>query len=456
MKITADSMHRLVKLAMDTGEAAGPEEAKDIFSRYRLRIHLGVGWADKLAGQSAFLTALNTAARAFLGGVVVSGDVSQTLRVPLFSGKTAADVVPLLGGQVVLSEHGDIPTVVIGHWGEQQMSPFCIRLAFDGWQAGCMPVQAQVMLSCEMDNPLAGVAAAALGVNEAFLHVRGDLFAAGDREVGISLWGPAAIGDWASRENRGPGLEYLPAALWLIGLGHLGQAYVWTLGMLPYARDRRPHLVLQDIDTLAESNLSTCMLVSPKQVGRHKTRVVAEVIEDVGFSTDIVERRFTELQRVAPGDPTTALVGVDNVIARRSIDSAGFGLVLEAGLGSGYRDFRNIRTHLFPGPRRATDIWTVSDAVQRAIDLSPVYERMAAESQDRCGVMQLAARSVATPFVGAMAAALVIGEVVRLLHGGPTYSTMDLQLKDMRHRTAAEAQLANYVMPAFVRAAVLC
>lgn len=453
MNMTADSMHRLVKLALDSGEAANPEEAKNIFSRYRLRIHLGEGWAGTLAGQAAFLTAINTAARAFLGGVIVTGDADQIIRVPLFEGKDATEVIVLLGGQYMATTQENIPTIVIGLCGDFSAPPFCIRLIFDGWLAGCAPVNSTRILSGEMDNPISGVAAAALGVNEAFLYIRGDLLEAGDREVGISLWEPTTVGCWASTGGRGPALEYLPASLWLIGLGHLGQAYAWVLGMLPYAKDRRPHLVLQDFDTVSESNISTCMLVSSAQIGRRKTRVVAEVFEAVGFQTDIVERRFTDVQRLAPNDPTTALFGVDNVIARRSIDSAGFDLVVEAGLGSGYRDFRNIRTHVFPGPRQASDIWTASDAAQSIVELSPVYKRIAEISNDRCGVTQLASRAVATPFVGAMAATLALGDIVRLLHGSSAYTTMDLQLRDLRHRTIGKPQKYSTRNMAFVRAA---
>jgi len=450
MNINSDKMHRLVKMALDSGEAENHEDAKNIFSRYRLRIHLGESWADTLAGQSAFLTTLNTSARAFLGGVIVTGDVEQTVHVPLFEGKKASDVITLLGGEPLATTHEDIPTIVIGAWNDCRDPSFCIRLIFNGWQAGCVPVNTPMTLSNDMDNPLSGVAAAALAVNEAFLFVRGDSPIAGDREVGLSLWNPSDIVNWSSPENCGPELSYLPASLWLIGLGHLGQAYAWTLGMLPYTQEKRPLLLLQDFDTVEESNLSTCMLVSAEHFGCRKTRVVAETLELAGFKTDIVERHFTELHKVGPSDPTTALFGVDNVIARRLIDSAGFKLVVEAGLGSGYHDFRNIRTHVFPGPKRASDIWTASDAVQRAVELSPVYEKMAKTSNDRCGITQLASRAVATPFVGAMAAALVISEVVRLLHGGTTYSTLDIQLRDIRHRATIEAHSGDFQMPAFV------
>ncbi len=448
--ITADSLHRLVKLALDSGEAVSPKEAEHIFLQYRLHIHLGAGWADTLAGEAAFLTALNTAARAFLGGVVVSGETDRTLRVPLFAGKAVAEVVPALGGRLVAQFPTEVPTVVIGRWDIRKMPSFCIRLCYDGWQASCVPVQAPMALAGHMDNPLAGIAAAALAVNEAFLHARGDLPIAGDREVGISLWNPAVIDDWASEQYRGPDLEYLPASLWLIGLGHLGQAYAWALGMLPYMENCRPYLVLQDVDTVVESNLSTCMLVSKKDVGQRKTRVVANCLEAVGFRIDIVERRFSDLQRVTPSEPATALFGVDNIVARRAIDAAGFGLVVEAGLGSGYRDFRNIRTHVFPGPRRSVETWSATDAVQGTVNLKPAYENLAKVLNDRCGVTQLATRAVATPFVGSMAAALVLADVIRLLHGGKICATIDLQLKDLRYRTAVP-MASKLITPAFVR-----
>ena len=41
--LDSESMHRLAKLALDSGEVSSPEEALILFSRYRLRIHLGAG-----------------------------------------------------------------------------------------------------------------------------------------------------------------------------------------------------------------------------------------------------------------------------------------------------------------------------------------------------------------------------------------------------------------------------
>lgn len=67
---------------------------------------------------------------------------------------------------------------------------------------------------------------------------------------------------------------------------------------------------------------------------------------------------------------------------------------------------------------------------------------------------QLASRAVATPFVGVMAATLVLAEVIRPLHGGGVHAVMDLQLKDLRYRTGAGAAPVAGVLPSFVEANV--
>lgn len=435
----AESMHRLAKLALDAGEVATPEAALDLFSRYRLHIHLGTGWADTLAGQACFLTALNTAVRAFLGGVLVSGDLDQVLSVPLHEGRSVRAVTEAIGGAVMERPASDLPTLVIGRAaGQLAATPFCIQLSWDSWCAAISPAANDTGLPCVEDNPLSGVVAAAIGVSEAFLHVRGDLLEAGHRCVGMSLWHPLAVEDWQADAHRGPALRYLPKSLWLVGLGHLGQAYAWTLGMLPYPAGERPHLVLQDFDSAAKSNLSTCLLLSEPDLRTRKVRAVAQRLEAAGFAIDMVERRFGPLHQVLTNEPTTALFGVDNTAARRDIDSAGFAKVVEAGLGSGYRDFRNIRVHTFPSPKRATELWPPQSDIQGTIELNDAYKSLALEHDNLCGMTQLASRAVATPFVGALTSALVLAEVVRPLHGGCIHATLDLQMKDLGYRTGSQ------------------
>jgi len=143
-------------------------------------------------------------------------------------------------------------------------------------------------------------------------------------------------------------------ALWLVGLGHLGQAYAWTIGFL--TPGSRP-VFLQDVDLVTESTLSTSMVSHVSDQGQEKTRVVAHWLDARGYRIALVERRFDEAQRARPEEPNTALFGVDNATARRGIEAAGFRLVIDAGLGSGFNDFRALRVRTFPGPSSAAALW---------------------------------------------------------------------------------------------------
>lgn len=442
-QFNADAMHRLAKLALDAGEVATPEAALALFHHYRLRIHLGAGWADTLAGQACFVTALSTGSRALLGGVEVTGNLAPVLQVPLFSGMATKEIVRALGGTMSNVPTPSLPSLLIGEGPCPEGAAFAVRVSWDGWCAQVSPARAGDHLVVRDDNPLAGVCAGALAVSEAFSHVRGDSLEAGHRRIGFSLWNPLAISDWRSPECRGPRLAYLPNDLWLIGLGHLGQAYAWVLGMMPYPEQRRPRLVLQDVDHVTASNLSTCLLVGVNDVGARKTRVMARRLEAIGFDIDLVERRFGAQHCLQPAEPTVALFGVDNVAARRDLDTAAFALVVEAGLGSGYRDFRSVRMHTLPGPRPASELWPAQAATQGAAALNAAYQQLAQDSGDLCGVTMLAAKAVATPFVGAFAASMVMAELMRPLHGGGIHASLDLQLQSLSHRLGAPMNLPN-------------
>lgn len=437
-----DCLHRLVKLVLDSGEVESIEEARRLFSRYRLRLHLGHGWNSSLAGQAAAATILNTATRAFLGGVVVSGDVDGRFELALYRGQTAGHVAATYGA-LMLDGDPTTPTLQIGETDLAEMPPFCVRAEFNGWQAGISPVSLKRVLETRLDNPLAGVAAGALAVSEAFFHVRQELPIAGNRVTGMSLWAPDVVDGWSEAGNEGPELALLPKSLWLIGLGHLGQAYAWTLSMLPYARPEDVSLYLQDTDYVTDSSLSTCLFADAGVLGQRKTRMLANKLQSLGFTTSLIERLFDTGQKRQVDEPRAALFGVDNIAARQAIGSAGFDLTVEAGLGSGYRDFRNIRLHMFPGPRDAARVWVTDAAEQQTHRLAPAYQRMLQDGGDQCGVTMLASRAVGTPFVGAFAATAGLAEIVRLLHGGRRLATADVSMRDLRHRTV----VANSASP---------
>jgi hypothetical protein len=425
-----DSLHRLAKLALDSGEAGSVEEALVLFSSYALHLEVGPGLAGSASRQAALLTAVNAARRAFLGGVTFSGADGVRCCLP---GSPGADLGAMLKALGVRGAEGR-PDVPVIHFGDgQPRSDVALQTIMSGWAGGCAPAGADAPADDPDAFVLAGVVAGAISVCEAFQRVRGSNPAAGRRSVGLSLWDLGS--DWTYQKARGRTPDLLPSSAWLIGLGNLGQASLWSLGLLPYARPNAVSLTLQDFDRIAVSNDSTSLLTSLNQVGRLKTREMAAWAEARGFRTRICERRFDRNFRISAEDPTVALCGVDNALARAALEDAGFECVFEAGLGNGVSDFLAIRVHSFPQRRRARDIWSKSHTSDRDLLDRPAYQDLAARGADRCGLVELAGRTVGAPFVGAIAGAMTIAELVRLANGGPITAVADLHLRVPGQRT---------------------
>jgi hypothetical protein len=225
--------------------------------------------------------------------------------------------------------------------------------------------------------------------------------------------------------------------LWLIGLGHLGQAYLWGLGLLPFPAPSGLQLVLQDTDVVTPSTESTSVLTDSTLIGKMKTRAMSDWAERRGFKTKIHERLFNSSFRRQEAEPAIALCGIDNAIGRSALDKVGFDFIVEAGLGHGFRDFQTVRLHTLPGPRPAADIWPGRQGGNDDVASREAYLHLMKEGVlDQCGVTLLAGKAVGAPFVGAAAAALVLSEVLRVLHGGPAYQLVDLDLKCIEHRNA--------------------
>lgn len=136
-------------------------------------------------------------------------------------------------------------------------------------------------------------------------------------------------------------------------------------------------------------------------------------------------------------EPSVALCGLDNGAGRRALDQVGFDLVVEAGLGRGHRDFRTMRLHVLPGRRPAADIWKQTREGEK-LENRPAYAKLMADGVlDRCGMTLLAGKAVGAPFVGSIAAALALSEVLRVLHGGPVHQLIDLDLLSLDQRVAS-------------------
>lgn len=200
----AESLHRLVKQAIDSGAATSISEAQQTFAGYRLTIEIDRQAAEDPVQQAILLTATALACRVFLGGVTVQGALDMPSLSPMAPGGTLAQAVETFGACVDASDfRGGCPTVVIGAQ-RARREGFCIRAIASGWRGGIMPVHSDLAPAPGPAVPLAGMLAAALAINEAFLSVNGAMSVAGRRVWGLSLWRPDAEADWLSAESDGP------------------------------------------------------------------------------------------------------------------------------------------------------------------------------------------------------------------------------------------------------------
>ena len=139
-------------------------------------------------------------------------------------------------------------------------------------------------------------------------------------------------------------------------------------------------------------------------------------------------------------EPLVALCGLDNALGRQALDKVGFDLVVEAGLGRGYRDFQTMRLHVLPGTRSAGEIWKRTQEEEVAVD-RPAYQKLLETGKlDQCGVTLLAGKAVGAPFAGAVASTLALSEILRMLHDGPLHQLIDLDLLSIEHRQMVRHQ----------------
>lgn len=456
--ISPDTLHRTLKLELDDGRAATFAEAERIAKRYVLGIDAGAAVARSETHQAALLTAVNAGARAFPGGVSVRLAEDAPAISPWAEGDLLSAAVGRFGGAIAERLRPGAPTLLIGADAAAPETDIALYATWQGWVGGVTDDPRNRLP--ETDGfPLAGAFAGALGVSEAFQRARGHV-SAGRRAAGLSLWRPDI--DWRAEDARGPRCDYLPDRLWLVGLGHLGQAYSWMLGLLPYERSADVSIVLQDYDRVEEANRSTGMLSDAAAIGRRKTRVVAERLERLGFGTAVTERAFDGATRRAADEPGVALAGLDSPAPRRLLDAAGFGLVVDAGLGGRTHNYLDVLVHAFPSGIKATDAWPAAPPPPPLPVERPAYRELArqlAETTDRtdgeieCGVIDLAGRSVGAAFVGCAAAALVVSEVLRTLAGGPRYQVLGWTLRSPRAlQAAANERASTPPNPGFVRA----
>lgn len=440
-ELTPDTLDRTLKLELDEARAQTIDEAKRMVAGYRLQIDVGVV-AGSITWQAALITAVATGRRAFPGGVFVKSSDDPVLSVGWAKGQHLSEAVRGLGGHIVDDLIDSAPVMRIAALSTRTRHPVDLSLTWHGWSAGLVPTGTQRLAEAR-EFPLAGIAAASLAVCELFQHVRGDS-RAGHRPLGVSLWAPDV--PWQRPDAVGQVCEFMPTKLWLIGLGHLGQAYAWAIGMLPYANPSEANLTLQDIDTIVEANTSTGVLSEPSDLNTQKTRVVAARLESLGFHTRILDRAFDQDTHPRNDDPIWALGGLDNRPARQWAAAAGFERYIDAGIGNTPDTYLDVLVQAFPSQQTPDNAFPLSPSIPRTVT-APAYEDLvaqqlkagAAEGQARCGVTTLANRAVGASFVGTATASLALAQVLReMITGESAAAVISFNLRASEYTEAAK------------------
>lgn len=431
--LDADEISRVALLHLTDGTATSLEDAERLLSARQLALHPAGGILTTAAGQAAILTAAVTAVRTF-GAVHVTLPEDARVHDGVHRGRLLSDALREEGAHL---DDGpadlDATVIVLGSAGgvPSESGRLVLHAGWDGWVATVSPTPRPAAVG---GNVLAAMAAAALAVGEAFAHARtlpgSD---AGYQTLQLNLLGPDV--------TSSPDLRYAPASWWLVGIGHLGQAYGWVISHLPYDRPASVDVTLQDTDFSSPANHSTSVLTPHGSRGVPKTRLVAGRLEDAGLRTRIIERPLDE--NLHPRDDethTVALIGVDNLPTRRTLSTIGWPLTIDMGLGAQTHDHTAISMHRFPGGERSHDIpaWQDHPQLERAIPATPGFEDLNSRF-DRCGVVTLAGKAIGVPFVGTIAACLAVTEALKELHGLPGTDVAGLDIATGHHVSAPAA-----------------
>ncbi len=332
---------------------------------HRVEIRCGADVAGSYTLQLAALTACALSSRCFPGATYAKLD-DEIAAAPLLVwpqlGLTFGRALEEIAGvKCARDSQTDSRTLVFG---AAEAPANALRVTFDGWVA-LVGRADELPRALEREYfPAVGVLAAALAVGELFFAFAKVSIEASRRTVALSLWRPDLPAD--ARDALGVPVAFLPRRMWLLGLGHLGNAYLWTLSSLPYQNPRGVEFFLMDFDIVEDENVETGILFRNTDLTEMKTRACAAWAKRINFRTRLIERRLGNGFHRYPDEPGLAFSGFDSNPARRILGNCKFARIVDAGLGGAKNNFDVVGFHALPNPRTPDELWPDLDEMQRS------------------------------------------------------------------------------------------
>lgn len=271
MKDKSSHLSRISKLFADK-DCLPTKEGLRKRRQFEVTLLCGTDVATSYMLQLSVLTAAQIATRCFPDAVYVAMpaqvDGAATLLWPDLKDRTSFGALlrQVVGTHRVLPDKDDFPHRNLLLFGDTSDIDGALRITFDGWVAKMGPASQVVRLPERPYCSLSAILAAALGVSELFLSFADLSVEARRRTVALSLWRPDL--DHSHPDAIGPIVEWLPAETWVLGLGHLGNAYLWALGTLPYEQPNSARIFLNDFDSVQIENIETSILFTNTDLNR--------------------------------------------------------------------------------------------------------------------------------------------------------------------------------------------
>lgn len=370
--------------------------------------------------QAALLTAVNTGLRCFQGGVYIHATTDEKIKSLL--GNTTNDFdknITNLGGVYVNNFSLPDYSFVLYFGINIQNANNALEVVAGSWIGGVHTKDSQYLNDHDKSLPMGGILAGSLAIGKAFLYCSNNSRSSYIENTVVNLWDLSDV-DLKVK----PTIQYFPKKLWLLGLGHLGQAYVWALSMLPSAVLSEMEVLLQDIDHASISNWESSLLTNESDIGKKKTRIAAEYLERHNTSISIVDRKYDKTFQRQEHEPRILICGLDNVEARKAIDHSNYSLIIDCGLGGDIASYDHMKIQVFPNINKHSDeVWNNIPEGPKSKNLSKMYENAFG-----CGYTD---KGISTSFVGAFASAFVIAEIIKSFNDGSKTQIISGSIRDL-------------------------